>query len=666
MPDTEEQQLMDEVRRLHADSAAWAEGLHLEFKLSESKVPKDLWETYSAFANTKGGVVLLGVQNDGTVKGITDPEKQLKDLVNTLNDEGKVSINLCKEPGCICAMKLEGKDVIALRVPEAETRHKPVYLNGRINVCHLRVNEADIECRKEDIAQMLRDAETVVYKPEFMPYTSMADVDGATLKQYRNMMRSYSPQHPWVRMDDEMLLRRLSAYTTDAATGQDGLTLEGLLMFGTEEAIIRHMPQLQLNYFEYDTTETADFLNGWTDRICNDGTWVPNLYQFFFRVLPRIQQRLKNPFKLRANLTAQGDSNAHIAVREALANAVVHADYRGEGGITIRQYPHGLRFENPGTLLLPKELVMQGGISRCRNCGLQTMFMRMGIVEKAGSGIDRMMRGWEEQCMMPPRVEEEQRPARVVWEMPFVGILPKDNEERIRIFFGAKLYFSLTPLQRIVLWIISEKEQTSHKQIHRLLPYVHAADLSACLSRLVSIGCLERTGRTTASSYRFVAEYQGRYWAVDTADAAIGSSGDKEKKAPVIAGASSGDKGEKAPVITGARSGDKGGKAPVITGASSGDKGGLPLILSDEVQQKIAALRPCQRLSPELLDELVLQICKGNWVTLPQLAHLLDRTPDYLRRRCLQSLVRHGLLQMKDPQKPTHPKQAYTAAQREE
>lgn len=287
--------------------------------------------------------------------------------------------------------------------------------------------------------------------------------------------------------------------------------------------------------------------------------------------------------------------------------------------------------------------MLQGGLSRCRNCGLQTMFMRIGIVEKAGSGIDRIMRGWAEQCMMPPTVEELRHPARIVWEMPFVGLLPKENEERIREYFGDKLYHSLESLQRIVLWIVSEQGLTGHKQIHQLLPYVHAADLSACLSHLVDKGCLSRAGRTTAAQYSLVAEYKGQRWNADTAPTTTA------RTAP---GASVEHSGT---LVTTEESSGHNGAGTLVTYEWMKS---LPYSLPEAVCRQIEILRSRQRISLEELDDVIKQICACEWVTLPQLSQMLDRAPGYLRKRSLQSLVRHGLLSMKYKE-PTHPKQAY-------
>ncbi|MEG2236793.1 MAG: hypothetical protein RRY13_03960, partial [Akkermansia sp.] len=97
-----------------------------------------------------------------------------------------------------------------------------------------------------------------------------------------------------------------------------------------------------------------------------------------------MNEGLKVPFKLNPDMTRQGESPAHIAVREALANAIVHADYHGDGGIIINKSSKKLELSNPGTLLVSREYIFTGGVSKCRNPSLQKMFQFMGIVDKAG------------------------------------------------------------------------------------------------------------------------------------------------------------------------------------------------------------------------------------------------------------------------------------------
>lgn len=116
------------------------EKLDLECKRAEKSIPKSLWETYSAFANTKGGLILLGVEektdspsvgNRFSVKGVLDPEQLKKDFWNTVNSD-KVSTSIVKDDDVQIVEYGESAKLLAIRVPQAEYRQKPVYINGNV------------------------------------------------------------------------------------------------------------------------------------------------------------------------------------------------------------------------------------------------------------------------------------------------------------------------------------------------------------------------------------------------------------------------------------------------------------------------------------------------------------------------------------------------------
>ncbi|NCC35770.1 MAG: ATP-binding protein, partial [Chloroflexia bacterium] len=71
----------------------WTEGDDLEFKSAQGGLPKSLWETYSAMANSHGGVILLGVEDNGRVSGVREPKKLKKAFWDTVNNRGKVNLN---------------------------------------------------------------------------------------------------------------------------------------------------------------------------------------------------------------------------------------------------------------------------------------------------------------------------------------------------------------------------------------------------------------------------------------------------------------------------------------------------------------------------------------------------------------------------------------------
>ena len=646
-----------DIHTLYANKEAWQEGVHLEFKKSQSKLSEDLWETYSAFANTEGGIIILGVKDNGTILGVENVPQQKTNLTTSLNDPRKVSYNVSAAPGMIQSMELEGKQIIVFRVPKAATSQKPVYLNRDTAKAYFRQNESDILCTETMLQQMLRDKSDESPLSRLVPYTSFADIDTETWRQYRTLMKFSRPNSAWIRMEDLTLLEKLGGYTRNRETGQEGLTYAGLLMFGTDDAIRKHFPRYQINYYSYDGSERMSTLRRWNDRIYPDGSWEPNLFQFFYRVLPLISAPLRTPFKLNADMTtAQGESSAHVAVREALANAIVHADYFGDGGIDVRKYPSKLELSNPGTLLVPKNLIYKGGLSRCRNVALQSMFQNIGVVDKAGSGVDKILTGWLDQCLMPPSVEEEtQGISRVIWTLPYVGLLPKSHEAELLRQFGERRYDSLDVVRRSILMIVLDRGTTAHKDIHQLLPFIHPVDLTRLLAGLVQAGFLQSEGRSSATRFSIkgessiAIELDSASMEVVNARCNESYNTDYQSNKDI-----SGVDASKLPQTIDVE------KSSTFIAPSSASIT-LPDDFPAELCERIEQYRVRTRNSPEETDALILDICRGRWMTLPQLSEILDRNVAYIRNKSLQALVRHGKLQRKY-ESLTHKDQAYTTA----
>ena len=107
----------------------------------------------------------------------------------------------------------------------------------------------------------------------------------------------------------------------------------------------------------------------------------------------KLQADLKTPFALHEGVR-QDDTPVHKAVREALVNALVHADYTDRASVQIIKRPDGFLFRNPGLMRVPPAVAMEGGESDCRNRTLHQMFLLVGLGERAGSGLPRIRKGW--------------------------------------------------------------------------------------------------------------------------------------------------------------------------------------------------------------------------------------------------------------------------------
>lgn len=276
---------MIEIRTI-ADIEALSESVDLECKLAAGKhgkgeLPVDFWPTYSAFANTHGGVVLLGIKQKGEhfhLHGIAEPDRVIKVLFNHLNNSQKISCNLLTDEH-VKIVRVDGTNIIQITIPAANRRQKPVFLNGnpfRGNT-YRRLHEGDRPCGDEDVKRMLAEQVEDERDNRILPGYAMNDIDDASLLAYRQMLRAAKPGHIWLEEDDFGLLKRLKGWRRDRQTGEEGLTLAGLLMFGTWDAIQDAVPHYLVDYQERPEAKTE---LRWIDRLVPDGTWSGNLFDF--------------------------------------------------------------------------------------------------------------------------------------------------------------------------------------------------------------------------------------------------------------------------------------------------------------------------------------------------------------------------------------------------
>jgi ATP-dependent DNA helicase RecG len=223
--------------------------------------------------------------------------------------------------------------------------------------------------------------------------SSLTDLDLESLRAYRNMMGSFRPDHPWTTVDNLSLLRALGAWRHDPETQEEGLTLAGILMLGQWPAINEAVPYYFVDYQEWGTEEERERDIRWLDRVIPDGTWSGNLFDFYLRVVRRLVADIKVPFALKDNIR-QDDTPVHKALREAMVNALIHADYTDRASVLVIKQPTGFVFRNPGVLRVPAPVALQGGASDCRKRTLQRMFLMIGLGERAGSGMAKIQPGW--------------------------------------------------------------------------------------------------------------------------------------------------------------------------------------------------------------------------------------------------------------------------------
>ena len=404
-----------------------------EVKKAKGGLPLSLWETYSAFANCYGGVIILGVKenHDGSwnMTGLENASKLKKDFWNAINDKKKVSINLLMDKD-VKVYEENGKVILVIRVPRAKREQKPVYINGNIFDGTFRRNwEGDYHCDRSEVLAMLRDQPEETADMKILEDMSLDVLHEETIHAYRNRHIAFRREHVWERLEDNEYLERIGAAKISAKDGKLHPTAAGLLMFGEEYKILYEFPEYFLDY-----REVLDPTIRWTDRLqSSSGDWTGNLFDFFFRVYGKLVKDLKIPFKLEG-ITRIDDTPVHKALREALANCLVNTDFYFQRGIVIRKDVNSITMENPGNIRTGKEQMLKGGISDPRNKALMKMFNLIGIGERAGSGVPDIYSVWEQQGWEPPEVIEEYGPDRTILKLSFV----KSGDKKAAIKSGDK------------------------------------------------------------------------------------------------------------------------------------------------------------------------------------------------------------------------------------
>ena len=398
----------------------------LEAKSAAHGLPQSVWATYSAFANTLGGVILLGVaENEDKslrVVGLDDPQKIIRDFWSAVNDRAKVSVNILHDRH-VRVEEADGNNIVVIEIPAADRHYRPVFTGGDLlNGTFRRNSEGDYHCSREEINAMVRDQTDMPLDTATVPEMTPAVFNADTLKSYRNRFRVFKPDHIWNSLEDVEFLEKIGA----VRIGEDDRlhpTKAGLLMFANEYDIVKEFP----NYF-LDFRETEPGAERWSDRVVSSsGDWSGNLFDFYFKIIARMTAGLKVPIALKDGLDRVDDTEAHKAMREALANALIHSDYCGRRGIVVEKSPGRVAIGNPGSMRISIEEAMSGGVSDPRNAVIFKVFSFLAIGERAGSGLYNIRTVWQKNGWKQPELTQKLSPDRVTLILEYETVEPNQS-----------------------------------------------------------------------------------------------------------------------------------------------------------------------------------------------------------------------------------------------
>lgn len=407
------------------------ENHQLEYKASTSELSKDIWTTYSAFANTSGGLIILGVSESKSgyeIVGVTNPDQRIKELWNLLHSTQKVNCNLLRNDDVI-KMKVEGKYIIQIKVPKADLGRRPIYINDNKSQTYIRTDDGDRKANDDQFKYLVTDSKTDI-DSELLDNYDMDDLNLEDVESYKKMMIEATKKEELFTKDSYDFLCEIGVFKRDrrSINKEYKLTAGGLLFFGKTNSITDRFSKFQLDYFKKETSLTV----GWDDRVSSGDMNYPelNIFSFYKIILKKLSFSIPDKYMQSENMTRGSyKSDLLLALKEALVNSLMHAYYDSDKVIKIVDYDRYVEFENPGEMKVSKEEFIHGSVSTARNSIIPTLFRRVGIAEKAGSGGPRIYEAAANNHLRSPEIILDWKSTTIrIWKIDMLESMDKFDE----------------------------------------------------------------------------------------------------------------------------------------------------------------------------------------------------------------------------------------------
>ena len=455
-----------------------------ECKLANGGLPESIWETYSSFANTNGGTILLGIRehrDSFTIEGLTDKQiiKYQKDFWSTLNDRNKISKNILLNHH-VQVIDVEDKKILKIDIPAADRHDKPVYIGtDPMKGTYKRDYEGDFLCTEEAVRAMFADQRDVSGDVEVLDEFGLDVLNQDTIKGYRIVFEQLHSGHPWNALENDEFLMKLRAAAKNKM-GTLSPTIAGLLFFGEAYHITEVFPNYFLDYRE----ECDDKAVRWLFRThSNEGDWSGNIYDFFCKVRTRIDDEVAVPFANRRDGYRVDRVDVHDALEEALANALAHANYYGRRGIVV--------------VKKGKEL----GNSDPRNPNILKMFGFVNVGERAGSGVDKIMTAWAEQNWKKPEFDFSERNDRVTLKLEVGQVVYIPGAADIRNENANQAESTPVSKEDKILEYIRQNGSVSSQQAADIGGYNSKTSARKLLDKMIAKGLIKRIGNGPSTKY---------------------------------------------------------------------------------------------------------------------------------------------------------------------
>lgn len=475
---------------------------NVEAKRARDAVPKGIWETLSAFANTPGGgVLLLGVdeQQGFAATGVSNPAKLQADL-------GAVAADQMEPPlrPLLQVFEIDGASIVVAEVPESPAGAKPCYYKGAglPNGAFTRVGDGDRKLTPYEVQALFEARGQPRHDVEPVEGTGLGDLDAELLAGLLRRLRAREsgPYRAWT---DEQVLRALKVLVP-GADGELAASLQGWMCFAPYPQ--ERFPNVCVTFLRYPTADAGRLGpqgERFLDNVKIEGP-VPVMVVETLRVIKRNMQRRGI---VRGLFREDMWEYPELVLREALVNALGHRDVSAQARgsqVQVHMFPDRIEFHSPGGLFGPIQPDQLGepGVQSSRNAFLMKVLEDLPppgetrpLCENRGTGLTAMIEQLRRSGMSPPRFDVSLTRFRVV--------LPNHtlyDEETLRWLEDLTRGEPVSEAQRQALAFVRHNGSLTNGDYCR----VTGSDSRVAtreLSELVARGLLERIGVGRWSTY---------------------------------------------------------------------------------------------------------------------------------------------------------------------
>ena len=422
---------------------------NIEFK---AQFTEDIYKEVIAFSNTDGGVVYVGIDNDGNAVGLTDVDREYTRITNGIRD--------AIMPDVTMFVRFSIQDNKVVRITVSEGTNKPYYLKGKglkPSGVFVRQGTSSVPASPEQIRQMIKESDGDTFEEmRSMEQDLSFNAAANAFKKYGVPFGAEKYRALGITQKNDELFTNLALIISDQCAHTTKVAVFG----DDSNTIFKDNKEFGGSVFT-QLEDTFNYL-----MLCNRT-------QATFKGLERIEKQ----------------DYPEEALREALLNALVHRDYSFSGSIIINVNDERMEFISIGGLLpgLSTDDI-RIGISQPRNKNLAEMFHRLRLIESYGTGIRRIYKLYEN-CPVQPEIEATPN--------AFKMVLPNMNAAADEVIKQDNV---ITPQMKKILDYISENGQITDEAIQALLGIkkTRAFDL---MKQMRTMGLVHVVGRGTEKQY---------------------------------------------------------------------------------------------------------------------------------------------------------------------